>query len=222
LLADLQVAAARIEGATTQAPCHCERLCGADPLLTSLPGDGPGHRPMVRALLGDDNRVRRREGGRGLRRNHPSTWSSGAARQPGRAITEEGRTALRLALYLAAKAGRRSDPQLAAFHHRLMTERRALSQPGQRRSRPQARRAYVTGLHRGERHELLDQAAEDRPTRREGPDRPTFSLQADIESRRSSDSNAHAFPEVTGRSGGHGRRSGERANVTVTGSSPMS
>ncbi len=43
--------------------------------------------------------------------------------QPRRSITKEGPAALRLAFYQAGNAARRSDPQLAAFYHRLMTER---------------------------------------------------------------------------------------------------
>jgi hypothetical protein len=53
---------------------------------------------------------------------NPSTWSSGTVSQPSRAITKEGPAVLRLAFFQAANGARRTDPQLAAFYYRLMTE----------------------------------------------------------------------------------------------------
>jgi transposase len=122
-LSDIVTAAGRIERATTQATGHWERLYGADPLLTSLPGMGPVTAPTVRAFLGDGTGFRDAKAAAAYVGITPSNWSSGTVRQPGRAITKEGPAALRLAFYQAANAARRSDPQLARFYHRLMTER---------------------------------------------------------------------------------------------------
>lgn len=42
--------------------------------------------------------------------------------QPRRVISKEGPAPLGLAFYQAASVARTTDPQLAAFYHRLMTE----------------------------------------------------------------------------------------------------
>ena len=86
----------------------------------------------------------------------PSNWSSGTVRQPGRAITKEGPAALRLAFYQAANAARRSDPQLAGFYHRLMTQRaHCHTQANVAVARKLVERTW-TVLTRGQPYQLLD------------------------------------------------------------------
>ena len=79
--------------------------------------------PTVRAFLGDGTGFPTAKAAASYVGITPSTWSSGTMHQPSRAITKEGPAVLRLAFYQAANAARRADPQLAAFYHRLMTER---------------------------------------------------------------------------------------------------
>jgi transposase len=122
-LTDLAVAHARIDRATAQATRYWERLYGGDPLLASVPGMGPVTAPTVRAFLGDGTGFGTAKAAASYVGITPSTWSSGTVNQPSRAITKEGPAVLRLAFYQAANAARRVDPQLAAFYHRLMTER---------------------------------------------------------------------------------------------------
>jgi len=122
-LGDLDAAAARIERATAQATLYWERLHGEDRLLLSVPGMGPVTAPTVRAFLGDGSGFTTAKAAAAYVGIVPSTWSSGTVTQPSRAITKEGPAVLRLAFYQAANAARRRDPQLAAFYHRLMSER---------------------------------------------------------------------------------------------------
>jgi transposase len=122
LLGDLATAEQRVQRATERATDYWERLYGDDPLLTSVPGMGPVTAPTVRAFLGDGTGF---ESARAAARYvgiTPSNWSSGTVNQPSRAITKEGPAALRLTFYQAANSARTSDPQLAAFYHRLMVE----------------------------------------------------------------------------------------------------
>jgi transposase len=155
-LADIATAAARVERATTQATGYWERLYGDDRLLTSLPGMGPVTAPTVRAFLGDGTALASAKAAAAYVGITPSNWSSGTVRQPGRAITKEGPAALRLAFYQAANAARRSDPQLAAFYHRLMTERaHCHTQATVAVARKLVERTW-TVLHRGQPYELLD------------------------------------------------------------------
>lgn len=122
-LADLAAAGDRVQRATTRAGQHWERLFGDDPLLLSLPGMGPVTAPTVRAFLGDGSGFPTGKAAACYVGVTPSNWSSGTVTQPSRAISKEGPPALRLAFYQAANAARHGDPQLAAFYHRLMTER---------------------------------------------------------------------------------------------------
>jgi transposase len=122
-LGDLAAATARVERATGQAVLFWERLFGEDPLLLSLPGMGPVTAPTVRAFLGDASGFPTAKAAASYVGITPSNWSSGTVTQPSRAISKEGPAALRLAFYQAANAARHGDPQLAAFYHRLMTER---------------------------------------------------------------------------------------------------
>jgi transposase len=123
LLGDLEAANQRVDGATHRAIGYWERLYGDDPLLTSVPGMGPVIAPTVRAFFGDGSGFESARAAANYAGITPSNWSSGTVDQPSRAITKEGPAALRLAFYQAANAARAGDPQLAAFYHRLMTER---------------------------------------------------------------------------------------------------
>jgi transposase len=122
LLDDLAAADHRVERATERATGFWERLYGDDPLLTSVPGMGPVTAPTVRAFLGDGTGFGSARAVGSYVGITPSNWSSGMVVQPSRAITKEGPAALRLAFYQAANSARASDPQLAAFYHRLMVE----------------------------------------------------------------------------------------------------
>lgn len=84
---------------------------------------GPVTAPTVRASLGDGSGFRSAKAAAPYVGITRSNWSLGTLTRPSRSITKEGPAALRLAVYQAANAARRVDPQLAAFYHRLMTER---------------------------------------------------------------------------------------------------
>lgn len=123
VLTDMTQASERIDRATAGATWYWERIYGDDQLLSSLPGMGPITAPTVRAFLGDASGFPTAKAAAAYVGITPSTWSSGTVHQPSRAITKEGPAVLRLAFYQAANAARRTDPQLAAFYHRLMSER---------------------------------------------------------------------------------------------------
>jgi transposase len=122
-LRDYAEAQARVARATDAATRQWEALYGADPLLLSVPGMGPITAPIVRAYLGDGSRFASGKKAACYVGITPSSWASGTVTQPRRAITKEGPAALRLAFYQAANGARRTDPQLAEFYHRLMTQR---------------------------------------------------------------------------------------------------
>ena len=84
---------------------------------------GPVTAPTARAFLGDGSGFASAQRAASYVGITPSNWSSGTVSQPSWAITKEGPAVLRLAFFQAANAARRSDPQLAAFYYRLMTER---------------------------------------------------------------------------------------------------
>ncbi len=106
----------------------------------SIPGMGPITAAVVRGFLADGTGFASAKAAASYAGLNPSTWSSGTVSQPSRAITKEGPAVLRLAFYQAANGARRTDPQLACFYYRLMTER-ALPHPGLCRGRPQTGRA---------------------------------------------------------------------------------
>ena len=91
--------------------------------IGDLPGMGPVTAPTVRAFLADGSGFTTAKAAASYVGITPSNWSSGTVTQPSRAITKEGPAVLRLAFYQAGNAARRTDPQLAAFYHRLMAER---------------------------------------------------------------------------------------------------
>ena len=53
----------------------------------------------------------------------PRVNASGGTSQPGQAITQSGNNRIKRALYLAADAARRIDPELAAVYWRLMVRK---------------------------------------------------------------------------------------------------
>jgi transposase len=155
-LADLQVAAGRIERATALATDYWERLYGDDPLLASLPGLGPVTAPTIRAFLADGARFSSAKQAASYVGLTPSNWSSGTVIQPSRAITKEGPAVLRLAFYQAGNAARRVDPQLAAIYHRLMLTRgHCHTQATVAVARKLVERTW-TVLHRGRPYQLRD------------------------------------------------------------------
>jgi hypothetical protein len=119
---DMAYAKARIERATAQAQRYWSRLYGDDELLMSIPGIGPVTACIIRGFLADGTPFANAKAAASYVGLNPSTWSSGTASQPSRAITKEGPAVLRLAFFQAANAARRQDPQLASFYHRLMTQ----------------------------------------------------------------------------------------------------
>ena len=123
-LTDMADAKARTERATAAAQRHWRQLYGDDELLLSLPGMGPITGCVVRGFLADGHMFSSAKAAASYAGLNPSTWSSGTVSQPSRAITKEGPAVLRLALFQAANAARRQDPQLAGFYYRLMTQQR--------------------------------------------------------------------------------------------------
>ncbi|MDQ4105073.1 MAG: transposase [Actinomycetota bacterium] len=81
-LADLEVAAGRIDRATALATQYWERLYGDDPLLASLPGLGPVTAPTIRAFLADGARFQSAKQAASYVGLAPSNWSSGTVIQP--------------------------------------------------------------------------------------------------------------------------------------------
>ncbi len=120
-LSDLSDDQTRVARFTAHSTRWWEHLYGDDELLLSVPGMGPVTAATVRAFLGDGSSFSSAKKAASYAGITPSTWSSGTMTQPRRAITKEGPAPLRLALFQAAGAARRTDPQLAAFYHRLMT-----------------------------------------------------------------------------------------------------
>jgi transposase len=122
-LTDLTDDQARVARFTAHSTRWWEHLYGDDEPLLSVPGMGPVTAATVRAFLGDGSTFSSAKKAASYVGITPSTWSSGTMSHPRRAITKEGPAPLRLALFQAAGAARRTDPQLAAFYHRLMTTR---------------------------------------------------------------------------------------------------
>jgi len=121
-LSDMADAKSRTERATGQAQRYWRQLYGDDGLLMSIPGMGPVTACVVRGFLADGTGFASAKAAASYAGLNPSTWSSGTVSQPSRAITKEGPAVLRLAFFQAANGARRTDPQLAGFYHRLMTE----------------------------------------------------------------------------------------------------
>lgn len=91
-------------------------------VLLSLPGVGPTVSGVVRAVIGDGSNFANLSSFRAYSGLVPRENSSGEAQRRGR-ISKAGPNPLRWALFLAADAARRNDPELAALYRRLMLER---------------------------------------------------------------------------------------------------
>jgi transposase len=155
-LTDLADDQARVARFTDHSTRWWERLYGDDELLLSVPGMGPVTAATVRAFLGDGSSFSSAKKAASYAGITPSTWSSGTMSQPRRAITKEGPAPLRLALFQAAGAARRTDPQLAAFYHRLMTTQgHCHTQATIAVARKLAERIWVT-ITTGRRYQLRD------------------------------------------------------------------
>lgn len=155
-LTDLADDQARVARFTAHSTRWWEHLYGDDELLLSVPGMGPVTAATVRAFLGDGSRFSSAKKAASYVGITPSTWSSGTMSQPRRAITKEGPAPLRLALFQAAGAARRTDPQLAAFYHRLMTTQgHCHTQATIAVARKLAERTWVT-ITTGRRYQLRD------------------------------------------------------------------
>lgn len=122
MLEDIGDATRRFDRYSAQLEQLWHAYYGPDELLLSVPGTGPVTAATIRGWLGDGTRFARAEDFAAYCGFTPSNWSSGTMEHKHRAITKEGPSALRMAVFLAANAARKSDPQLARFYHRLMVE----------------------------------------------------------------------------------------------------
>jgi transposase len=91
--------------------------------LRTIPGIGDALAPLVLGVLHEARRFAGLHQLRGFCGLFPRTSSSGGADQPGQAITQSGNNRIKRALYLAADAARRLDPELAAVYWRLMVRK---------------------------------------------------------------------------------------------------
>ncbi len=123
MLADIDQAADRFDRYTEQLDGLWHAFYGPDDLLLSVPGTGPITAATIRGWLGDGSRFARPEDFASYCGLTPSNWSSGTMEHKHRAISKEGPSALRMAVFLAANAARTSDPQLARVYHRLMVDK---------------------------------------------------------------------------------------------------
>ena len=91
--------------------------------LRSIPGIGVALGPLVLGVLHEAGRFAGLHQLRGFCGMFPKVNSSGGVNQPGQAITQSGNNRIKRALYLAADAARRIDPELAAVYWRLMVRK---------------------------------------------------------------------------------------------------
>ena len=91
--------------------------------LRSIPGIGIALGPLVLGVLHETGRFAGLHRLRGFCGMFPRVKASGGTSQPGQAITQSGNNRIKRALYLAADAARRIDPQLAAVYWRLMVRK---------------------------------------------------------------------------------------------------
>lgn len=91
--------------------------------LRTVPGIGDALAPLVLGVLHEAGRFGSLHRLRGFCGLFPRTSSSGGADRPGQAITQSGNNRIKRALYLAADAARRTDPELAAVYWRLMVRK---------------------------------------------------------------------------------------------------
>ena len=91
--------------------------------LRSIPGIGLALGPLVLGVLHVAGRFAGLHRLRGFCGMFPRVKASGGTSQPGQAITQSGNNRIKRALYLAADAARRIDPELAAVYWRLMVRK---------------------------------------------------------------------------------------------------
>ena len=91
--------------------------------LRSIPGIGLALGPLVLGVLHEAGRFAGLHRLRGFCGMFPRVKASGGTSQPGQAITQSGNNRIKRALYLAADAARRIDPELAAVYWRLMVRK---------------------------------------------------------------------------------------------------
>ena len=91
--------------------------------LRSIPGIGIALGPLVLGVLHEAGRFAGLHRLRGFCGMFPRVKASGGTSQPGQAITQSGNNRIKRALYLAADAARRIDPELAAVYWRLMVRK---------------------------------------------------------------------------------------------------
>lgn len=92
-------------------------------VLRTIPGIGIALGPLVLGVLHEAGRFAGLHRLRGFCGMFPRVKASGGTSQPGQAITQSGNNRIKRALYLAADAARRIDPELAAVYWRLMVRK---------------------------------------------------------------------------------------------------
>jgi len=92
-------------------------------VLRTVPGVGGHLAPVLLGVLHTPERFRSERHLRGFCGLFPNRAASGGADKPGQKITQAGNDRIKRALVLAADIARRTDPELAAVYHRLMTDR---------------------------------------------------------------------------------------------------
>ena len=115
-----------IEGQLSRLGREIEALYGTlhpSDALRTIPGIGDALAPLVLGVLHEARRFGSLHRLRGFCGLFPRTSSSGGADRPGQAITQSGNNRIKRALYLAADAARRLDPELAAVYWRLMVRK---------------------------------------------------------------------------------------------------
>lgn len=126
LATDIAIEAEQARFLTNQIEDLDERIANlyaeADPegIVTSAPGVGPVIAGIIVGRIGDPHRFTSLAAIRAYSGLVPKTAQSGNS-DPDLAITKAGDPLLREALFLAADAARKSDPQLAAKYQRLMS-----------------------------------------------------------------------------------------------------
>ncbi len=95
------------------------RLHPAD-VLRSIPGVGVALAPVILGVLHGAARFRNGRHLRGFCGMFPNRSASGGRERPGQRLSQSGNDRIKRALYLAADAARRVDPELAAVYWRLM------------------------------------------------------------------------------------------------------
>lgn len=99
-----------------------QRLHPSD-ALRSIPGIGSTLAPLFIGVFASSLRFRNERHIRGFCGLFPTTNSSGGVDRPGQRITKSGSDRVKRALYVAADAARKIDPELAAVYWRLMVHK---------------------------------------------------------------------------------------------------